>query len=79
MLKGAIYAIVPVIVFLVRGAKDTAISADTRAFRAYPKRTNMHPVTIGSVDKSALAVMTLVLLITIVAVFMGLGRAIPYS
>ena len=79
MLKGAIYAIVPVIVFLVRGAKDTAISADTRAFRAYPKRTNMHPVTIGSVDKSALAVMTLVLLITILAVIMGLGRAIPYS
>ncbi|EQD27918.1 cobalt transport protein, partial [mine drainage metagenome] len=43
MLKGAIYAIVPVIVLLVRGAKDTAISADTRAFRAYPRRTYMRP------------------------------------
>ena len=78
MLKGAIYAIVPVIVFLVRGAKDTAISADTRAFRAYPKRTNMKPITIGSVDKKAIAIMTLVLLITGIAMAMGLGRAIPY-
>ncbi|MCL4336307.1 MAG: energy-coupling factor transporter transmembrane protein EcfT [Candidatus Thermoplasmatota archaeon] len=79
MLKGAIYAIVPVIVFLVRGALDTAISADTRAFRAYPGRTNMRPVTIGPVDKAAFVITALALFITVAAVIMGFGRAIPYS
>jgi energy-coupling factor transport system permease protein len=78
MMKGAIYAVVPVIVFLVRGAKDTAISADTRAFRAYSKRTYMHPVTIGTVDKMAFAVTGLALALTVTAVIMGFGRAIPY-
>lgn len=79
MLVGAINGIVPVIVFLVRGAKDTAISADTRAFRAYNKRTYMHPVTIGKVDRMAFSIIVLVIFITAIAVLMGFGRGIPYN
>ena len=79
MLTGAFSGIVPVIVFLVRGAKDTAISADTRAFRAYSKRTYMHPMTIGKVDKMALSAVILIILMTVVVVMMGFGRGISYN
>ncbi len=79
MLVGAINGVVPVIVFLVRGAKDTAISADTRAFRAYQKRTYMRPVTIGRADRMAFSVIVLVVLVTVIAVLMGFGRGIPYN
>ncbi|MCL4357066.1 MAG: energy-coupling factor transporter transmembrane protein EcfT, partial [Candidatus Thermoplasmatota archaeon] len=70
---------VPVIVFLVRGAKDTAISADTRAFRAYSKRTYMHPMTIGKVDKMALSAVILIILMTVIVVMMGFGKGISYN
>lgn len=78
MLVGAINAIVPVIVFLVRGAKDTAISADTRAFRAYRTRTHMQPVSIGRADKTAIMMSVLAMFVTAMVVIMGFGRAIPY-
>ncbi len=79
MLAGAFSGIVPVIVFLVRGAKDTAISADTRAFRAYSKRTYMHPMTIGKVDKMALSAVVLIVLLTVIVVMMGFGKGISYN
>jgi energy-coupling factor transport system permease protein len=79
MLSGAFSGIVPVIVFLVRGAKDTAISADTRAFRAYSKRTYMYPMAIGKIDKMAVSFMVLMILLTGIVVMLGFGRGIAYN
>ncbi|MBX8632516.1 MAG: energy-coupling factor transporter transmembrane protein EcfT [Thermoplasmata archaeon] len=77
-LVAAIASIVPVLVFILRGARDTAISADTRAFRAYDRMTYMKPVSFGRADYYAFAVMLLIVVTAGIAIASGFGRALPY-
>ena len=79
MIIGAFQAIVPAMIFLFRGAKNTAISADTRAFRAYPKRTFLRPMVFNRVDAYMFAGMLLVFALSVVGAYVGFGRGIPYQ
>lgn len=72
-------SIVPVMIFLLRGAKNTAISADTRAFRAFNKRTYMYPITFTRLDGYAFIVMAVSLGLTALAIMLGFGRTITYA
>ncbi len=49
-LEAAIMSVIPVMVFLARDAKNIAVSADTRAFRAFPKRTYLTRSNFGYTD-----------------------------
>lgn len=75
---GAVMAIVPTMVYLFRGAKSLAISADTRGFRAYPKRTLYKEPPITKYDYVMFGVIVGLIILDIVANMMGFGRSIPY-
>jgi energy-coupling factor transport system permease protein len=77
-LYAGIMAIVPALVYLFRGAKTLAISADTRGFRAYPRRTSLVNLTLGKLDYIMLAVTVSLIILDIVANLTGFGRTIPY-
>jgi energy-coupling factor transport system permease protein len=77
-LYAGIMAIVPALVYLFRGAKTLAISADTRGFRAYPSRTSLVNLTLGKRDYIMLAVTVSLIIFAIVANLIGFGRTIPY-
>lgn len=78
-LYAGIMAIVPAIVYLFRGAKTLAISADTRGFRAYPGRTSLVNLTFTNLDYIMFAVIVLLIIVDIVANLTGFGRTIPYE
>jgi len=46
----SIYAIIPTMIFLLRGARSTAISTGTRAFGAYRGRTFLEPILFRWAD-----------------------------
>ena len=75
---GGMLAIVPTMVYLFRGAKSLAISADTRAFRAYPKRTLLREPPITAYDYVMFGVIGGLIFLDVVANLMGFGRSIPY-
>ncbi len=77
-LEAAITSIVPVFVYILRGARDTAISADTRAFRAYDRRTSVRPRPFTRSDYYSVAVMIALITFSAIAIIAGYGRAIPY-
>ena len=77
-LIAAVSSIVPVLVFILRGARDTAISADTRAFRAYDRMTYMKPMSFGRLDYYSFAMILLIVIVAGIAIASGFGRAIPY-
>ncbi len=78
MLIGGIHAIVPTIIHLLRGAKDIAISADTRGFRATKKRSYVEDVRFTRADYYAVVIIVAILGIAGVAILLGFGRTIPY-
>ncbi|MGP6207873.1 energy-coupling factor transporter transmembrane component T family protein [Cuniculiplasma sp. SKW3] len=78
ILAAAIGSIVPTIVHLLRGAKDIGISADTRAFRAYPTRTYYVQTPFKREDYIFSGILIMMVVGTIIAIMMGFGRAIPY-
>ncbi len=78
ILGAAIGSIVPTIVHLLRGAKDIGISADTRAFRAYPSRTYFMLTPFKREDYFFLGFIFAIVIMAAVAIMMGFGRAIPY-
>lgn len=73
-----IMAIVPTMVYLFRNAKNLAISADTRGFRAYNSRTELVTLGFGKIDYIFFTVMILLVVLGILANFYGFGRSIPY-
>ena len=77
-LGAALHSIVPTIVHLLRGAKDIGISADTRAFRAYPTRTNLVSMPLRREDYLFSGLLIVMVAGAIIAIIMGFGRAIPY-
>lgn len=79
LVGGVISSIVPAMTYLFRGAKNTAISADTRAFRAYKQRTYLKPFTLGKADYVLLGITAGLIIMAIVANLYGFGRAIPYA
>ena len=78
MLIAGISAIVPTIIHLLRGAKDIAISADTRGFRATRKRSYVDEIPITVLDYYALGIMVSIIAIAAGALLFGFGRTIPY-
>jgi energy-coupling factor transport system permease protein len=79
LVGGVLTSIVPAMTFLFRGAKNTAISADTRAFRAYKERTFLKPFSLSRADYVFLGIVATLIVIAVVANFTGLGRSIPYA
>ena len=70
-------AIVPTIVYLFKGAKNMGISAATRGFMAYPKRTSLEEPEFTKLDYYFLVVIALIIIVAIIANILGFGRAIP--
>ena len=75
---GAFMAIIPAMVYLFRGSKSLAISADTRAFRAYPTRTSMKEVPFTRYDYIMFGVIVALIVLDVVANIVGFGRSVPY-
>ena len=78
MLIAGVSAIVPTIIHLLRGAKDIAISADTRGFRATKKRSYVDEIPITRLDYYALGMMGFIIAVAVISIFLGFGRTIPY-
>ncbi|MDG7008860.1 MAG: energy-coupling factor transporter transmembrane protein EcfT [Nitrososphaerota archaeon] len=76
---GVLTSIVPAMTFLFRGARNTAISADTRAFRAYKGRTFLKPFTFSRSDYAFFFVIAGLVALAVFSNLYGFGRAIPYS
>jgi energy-coupling factor transport system permease protein len=79
LVGGVLTSIVPAMTFLFRGAKNTAISADTRAFRAYKNRTYLKPFTLTRADYVFLGIVVGLIALAVVANLTGFGRSIPYA
>lgn len=79
MAGAALTGIVPAMVFLFRGARNTAISADTRAFRAFKDRTYLKPVTFSRADKVMWVVIAALIVFALAANLEGFGRTIYYA
>lgn len=78
MLIAGVNAIVPTIIHLLRGAKDIAISADTRGFRATRKRSYVEDIPITRLDYYALTTIVVIVVLAGVSILFGFGRTIPY-
>lgn len=46
----AVFSLIPALIYLLRGARNTAISTGTRAFGAFKSRTYLDKPTFGSAD-----------------------------
>lgn len=77
-LLGGLYAIVPTIIHLMRGAREIAISADTRGFRATKRRSYVESIIFTRLDYYTLSLIVIILILGIIANFYGFGRPIPY-
>lgn len=78
MLMAGIYAIVPTLIHILRGAKDIAISADTRGFRASKKRSYVEDIPFAKIDYYAFGAIISIVLFALLAIVLGFGRTIPY-
>ncbi len=78
MLEAGIYAIVPTIIHLLRGAKDIAVSADTRGFRATKRRSYVEDMPMTRLDYYAIGMMAFIVAMAAVSIVLGFGRTIPY-
>lgn len=78
MLIAGLNAIVPTIIHLLRGAKDIAISADTRGFRATNRRSYVEDIPVTRLDYYALGTIVGILVVAVISIMLGFGRTIPY-
>lgn len=78
MLIAGVSAIVPTMIHLLRGAKDAAISADSRGFRATKRRSYVEDIPITGLDYYALAFILSTFLVVGIMIYLGFGRTIPY-
>ncbi|MDG7038140.1 MAG: energy-coupling factor transporter transmembrane protein EcfT [Nitrososphaerota archaeon] len=78
VILAAVMSVMPVLIHLLKEAKDTAIAADTRAFRAFPHRTYMTPMVFTKLDYTAFLIVAIVIAAISVGVLLGLGRFTGY-
>ncbi len=78
-LSAGFSSLFPVMVFLMRGAKNIALAADTRAFRAYPKRTYLNDVLFTKYDLYMTIIIVALFTLAIIANVLGFGRGLPYQ
>jgi energy-coupling factor transport system permease protein len=64
-LAAILYALIPALIYLLRGARNTAISTGTRAFGAYKNRTYVTKPPFGPYDVMVLAVAAIFLVTAI--------------
>jgi energy-coupling factor transport system permease protein len=76
---GVLTSIVPAMTFLFRGAQNAAISADTKAFRAYKDRTFLKPFVLTREDYMVFGVIAGLIALAVLSNVYGFGRAIPYA
>jgi energy-coupling factor transport system permease protein len=76
---GVLTSIVPAMTFLFRGARNTAISADTRAFRAYKERTFLRPFTFSIGDYVFFGIIAGLIALAVLSLAFGFARAIPFA
>lgn len=69
-------ALIPTIVYLFKGAKNMGISAATRGFMAYNKRTNLVCLTFTNLDYYFFVIIALIITVSILANTLGFGRTI---
>ena len=55
VVAAAVFALIPALIYLLRGARNTAISTGTRAFGAYKNRTYLKKPPFGAADAVVLA------------------------
>ena len=79
MAGAALTGIIPAMAFLFRGARNTAISADTRAFMAFKDRTSLKPALFGRADRIMWGLIAALIVFALVANFEGFGRTIYYA
>ncbi len=77
-LSAGLNSMFPVMVFLMRGAKNIALAADTRAFRAFPTRTYYNDVIFTKHDLYMAIIIVGLVALMIVANILGYGRGLPY-
>jgi len=63
----SIFALIPALIFLLRGARNMAISTGTRAFGAYKNRTNVKKLPFGPSDVGLLTIAATFLVIAILS------------
>jgi energy-coupling factor transport system permease protein len=78
VLIAALYGLVPTLIFLMKGAKYTAIAADTRAFNSTPRRTYMKEVKYTRADYVAWGLILALYVSVALLLTFGYGRGIPY-
>lgn len=66
----------PSFIYLLKTARNTAIAADTRAFKASPKRTYLNPMIFSKLDYIMIAVLTALLILTGILLYLGYGSPI---
>ena len=71
-------SILPVLIHMLRGAKNTAISADTRAFRAFNTRTYLNPAVFTRSDAYMGAIVVAMIGLSTIAIILGFGRSLNY-
>jgi energy-coupling factor transport system permease protein len=60
-----IFALIPSLVFVLRGARNTAISTGTRAFGAFKKRTYLRAPPFGVMDAAVIVLAVVVLVVAL--------------
>jgi energy-coupling factor transport system permease protein len=79
VLEAAVMAVVPTIIYLMRGAKYTAIAADTRGFMAYKTRSYLKETRLTQLDYKILGAIALMYASAAILIYLGMGRGIPYT
>ncbi len=75
----ALQGLVPTIIHIMRGGKDTGISVDTRGFKATKKRSYVEENSIDHLDYYVLVVIVMLVIMDVTINIMGFGRVIPYN
>lgn len=61
-----IFALIPSLIFVLRGARNTAISTGTRAFGAFKGRTYLRAPPFGAMDAAVIGLAVVVLIVALV-------------
>ncbi|BBG23341.1 energy-coupling factor transporter transmembrane component T family protein [Sulfuracidifex tepidarius] len=77
-LRAMFESIIPLFIYEFKKAKTVSISAETRAFMAYKKRTYIDDITFSKIDKIVVTIMIAALIIDTYLVIVGMIPSIPF-
>ncbi|MGC9208798.1 MAG: energy-coupling factor transporter transmembrane component T family protein [Nitrososphaeria archaeon] len=76
LLYALLVSVMPSFIYLLKNARNTAIAADTRGFRAMPERTYLNPIRFTRLDLATISLTLLMLAITFYLIYLGYGSPI---